>query len=763
MNIAMKLKNIIPLAVAALSFVFNSCYEDKMEWNDPYTHIPAEELPIDLQEKIGLYNAINSYATFKIGVGIDLNLYVNDEAYRNLVNQNFDEITPGNEMKQQSLMDARGVLNFDRSDPVLEQLKAAGLTVYGHTLVWHQQAQATYFNSLIMPVVIPGTPGSSLIDGSFEDGMGGWSPNFNAQDYTIVSTEAIDGTHSLQAVVGSGAAGKYDAQLTSPGFPIISGHHYQISFWIKGSVAGQIGIDFPNGKLGNQYPWVNGAEMANIGTTWTQVIYNTSTVGGNAMIATEDDNGMTVRLLLGAVADCTYLIDGVEIIDLDAAPTEVNLVTNGDFESGDLTGWATPNPGAGITVDAAAKYAGSYGLQAISSGTSANEWDLQFQTSEIVLDATKTYTVSFMVKSDIAGSARISYTGLANGYPWTDWDGSGTQAAFTTSSAWKLISYDLPTDFSTTPPKIALSFDFGKIPGVTYFIDDVKLVEKPVEAAKRSLLKAGPVTIEKTPEEKAEIINAALIDYITDVVTHYKGKVAAWEVVNEPMNENGTLRTGEEDLTATSVFHWAYYLGNDYAVTAFKAARAADPDAKLFINDYGLESASSSKLDGLIEYVNYIDKNGGQVDGIGTQLHMNINWSDTTAIGNMFTKLAATGKMIKVTELDIAISSESNAGNGPASPVAPTLEQQEKQVKLYEYVARMYTKLIPPAQQYGITVWGISDKAEEHTYWLPNDAPCLWDADYARKWAYKGFCDGLFGSDVSADWTYDDLVNAAKE
>jgi GH35 family endo-1,4-beta-xylanase len=293
----------------------------------------------------------------------------------------------------------------------------------------------------------------------------------------------------------------------------------------------------------------------------------------------------------------------------------------------------------------------------------------------------------------------------------------------------------------------------------------VKIVEKQAQAqaqAQASRLKSGPVTIEKTPEEKADIINAAFVDYITGVATHYKGKEAAWEVVNEPMNDNGTLRIGSEDLTATGIFYWAYYLGKDYGVTAFKTARAADPDAKLFINDYNLESASSAKLDGLIEYVNYIDNNGGQVDGIGTQLHMNINWSDTTAIANMFTKLAATGKLIKVTELDIAISSESNSGSGPESPVAPTLEQQEKQAKLYEYVARKYTELIPPAQQYGIAMWGISDNSDEHVYWLTNDAPCLWDADYARKWSYKGFCDGLSGSDVSAGWTYDDFVNAAK-
>jgi GH35 family endo-1,4-beta-xylanase len=264
-----------------------------------------------------------------------------------------------------------------------------------------------------------------------------------------------------------------------------------------------------------------------------------------------------------------------------------------------------------------------------------------------------------------------------------------------------------------------------------------------------TLLKSGPITIEKTPEEKKAILEPVFQQYITDVAAHYAGKVAAWDVVNEPMNDNGTLRTGEEDLKASSVFYWQYYLGKDFAVTAFKAAKAADSSAKLFINDYGLESATGSKLDGLIEYVNYIESQGAQVDGIGTQMHLNINWSDTTAINTMFQKLAATGKLIKVSELDIAIANASN----PESPVSPTAEQYAQQAELYRFVAGAFNKYIPEAQRYGITVWGVSDNANEHEYWLKNDAPCLWDADYARKHAYKGLADGLAGQDVSAGFT----------
>jgi GH35 family endo-1,4-beta-xylanase len=130
-------------------------------------------------------------------------------------------------------------------------------------------------------------------------------------------------------------------------------------------------------------------------------------------------------------------------------------------------------------------------------------------------------------------------------------------------------------------------------------------------------------------------------------------------------------------------------------------------------------------------------------------MHLNINWSDTAAIERMFQKLAATGKLIKISELDIAVSSESE----PSSPVSPTDEQFAKQADLYRFVAEAYTKYIPAAQRYGITVWSVSDNEKEHEYWLKNDVPCLWDGKYARKHAYKGFADGLAGKDVSADFS----------
>ncbi len=730
----------------------NSCYDEKMEWNDPYTHPAAKDLPLELQEKISRYEALNAYANFKLGVGIGFDLYMKDEAYRNIVNQNFTDVTAGNEMKQSSLMNGSGVLNFTNVDKVLDELKAAGLTVYGHTLVWHSQQQATYWNSLISPTIIPGTPGSSLIvNGDFEAGLDGWDPPYYKEAVTQSVDFAVDGTHSMRVAVGDWGGDKYNMQINSPKFQIINGHKYEISFFIKSDIEGKVGLDFPNANLTNQYPYTNGAALTTTTSAWTKVTYNPTTTP-DGMVAMAYNNAMYFRFLLGTVKDCTYYIDGVEVIDLDAAPEVpdyVNLVAHGTFEEytagdtnrgyPDWNSWGASSSGE-ISADGDG-YKGGKCLIIHSVGATAN-YGVQATTNLTgAFIVGHEYHVEAMMKSSVGnGSVRIQFQG-------------GAEATYLNANPIGTSWIKVEHNFTAANANDKLFFDLGEV-SADYYIDDVVVYDVTATAALKSkVLRAGPIVIDKTMEEKVAILEPAFIKYITDVASHFAGKVAAWEVVNEPMNENGTVHTGEENLKATDVFHWQYYFGKDYAVIAFKAARAADPNAKLFINDFGLESANGNKADGLIEYVKYIDANGGHVDGIGTQLHLNLNWSDTTAIGNMFTKLAATGKLIKVTELDIAIDPASSAGKGPGSPVAPTFEQLKKQAEMYEYVARMYTKLIPVAQQYGITVWGVSDEVSQHQYWLPNDVPCLWNANYQRKYAYKGFADGLAGKDVSADFS----------
>lgn len=932
-----------------------ACEQDKMDWGTDYDHPAAEDLPLELQEKIAMYDRLNSYTETTMGVAIDFNLYMTDESYAAIVNENFDQIVPGNELKMESIMNSKGELNFGTKMDVINALAAKGLTVYGHALVWHSQAQASYLNSLIKPLVIPGTAGESLIDGGFEDGMGGFAAAFNSQDYTIIESDtAIDGNKVLQATIGSGTTGEFDAQFNSPNFSVVKDHEYKISFWIRGDAPGKVRVDF-NGKeyLGSAYPTIDGSELVDVGTSWTYVELNPDNAGnGTTMVAADNADDMMFRLLLGKVSSVVYQIDQISVVDLTVASSSgpTNLLTNGDFEAEDLSAWSLNNVGDGITRSADAKRSGSYGLKAIASATSANEWDLQFTPeAKVTLDPAKTYIFSFWVKSlEPASGLRVSFTGGVNGatnaYPWLDWEGTGSgSASFSTTSDWKQIGLEVTAN---PDGEFQPSFDFGKTAGATIYIDDIMLYDKAEEgsggggssedpddlfggvgfengagnwtgkytasnytidssekhsgsnsfkaavgsttsfydyevnsptfdvvaehtykltfwmkssgagstqlvissasavqyqypnvttsdeqnageinvgtewievtaylnataseniylrwfvgrtadtnywvddvkledtttpaavkryvpgltrgaATRAAITRAGPTTVPKTPEEKKAILEPVFIQYIKDVATYFKGKVAAWDVLNEAIDPDkpSQLREGVENLNSTNTFPWMLYLGKDYAVTAFKTAREADPSAKLFINDFGLESPGAVKLRTMLDYVAYIDsKSDGAplVDGIGTQMHLNVNWVDKDAIREMFKLMAATGKLVKITELDVAIDSSTSAGSGPASPLAPTLAQYQTQADIYNYVVKTYMEEVPAAQRFGITVWGVRDRVEEHAYWLPNDMPFLFDTDNGRKLAYKAFCDGLAGRDVSADWTYGDMMD----
>ncbi|MDR0866809.1 MAG: endo-1,4-beta-xylanase [Candidatus Symbiothrix sp.] len=725
-----KKKILFYCSLLTLIFGLNSCYDDKMEWGDPYTHPAAADLPLQLQEAISRYEVLKNYSEFILGVGIDLNLYMTDNTYANIVNENFNEITIGYDMKHGAMVNSKGEINFTKVDDLVAKLQAAGLSVYGHTLAWHQNNNAGYLNGLIAPTILPGEAGASLLDVSklLDGSFTGWGGN-NLGGITIVPNAGLSSSDPAIRFEVITAGNEWDTQLISPEIPAVIDHHYRISFWTKSEDAGQWRMSFAG--LDNNYPWNGGGALFSTSGTWTQITYEQVAVANVIKIAFD----------VGKVPGVYYVdINTINVTDLDAAPVEVNYVENGGFESGDLTNWSALNAGAGISVSADAKYTGDYGLQAISSASSTNDWDLQFAADAITLIPGGSYTFSFMIKSDVAGKGRISFPGGMDGneYPWLNWDGTGTAREFTTSSDWKLISVDV-----TNTTTLTLQFDLGTVPDVTYFVDDVKVVEKPA-AQPSSALRAGPVIIEKTPEEKAQLIGDALESWISQMVSHYKNSVHAWDVVNEPMNDTGGIRSGLNVAEpASDEFYWVDYLGKDYAVTAFNLARQyGNATDKLFINDYGLESASGNKLNGLLEYVKYIEGKGAQIDGIGTQMHLDLRYSSKEAIDQMFQKLAQSDKLIKISELDIQLGTD-----------APTPEQFAQQAELYQYVVDAYTKYIPAAQRYGITVWCVSDNAKEHENWLPDDAPCLWDKDYARKYAYKGFADGLAGKDVSADFS----------
>ena len=221
---------------------------------------------------------------------------------------------------------------------------------------------------------------------------------------------------------------------------------------------------------------------------------------------------------------------------------------------------------------------------------------------------------------------------------------------------------------------------------------------------------------------------AVLKTRIKTMITHFKGRVKSWDVVNEAFNDDGTLRAFVSG-TNTKTSLWAQKLGKDYVARCFQYAREADPDVKLFYNDYGQEY-SSAKVNAILAMVADFKKRGIPIDGLGLQFHTNIQHPDAN-FQNAINQMASTGLLIHISELDIRM----NSSQTYSQPTQEMLDIQKAKMK----VIAGYYKAIPASQQFGITFWGISDANS----WLKNDWPLLFDKNYAKKPAYYGFWEGL--------------------
>ena len=720
------------VALLALS----SCADDKFsEFRTDMTQNKKDYLYLNNYEPLKKYvqdlkDAGKCNPDFKLGIALAAADFNEQGIVYCLAGSNFDEMTAGNAMKYASCVDNKGVMNFGNVSSFVANAKEAGLTIYGHTLAWHSQQNNKYLNGLIKDKELPPAeenPGLIITAGD---------PKANTWDYEIY----------------------YDLDE-----PLKAGKTYEISLNVRGTNPGT--IDFWPGKKDGSATQYGAGSF----TVAESAVDNKFTFTPNADID-------RMRFCFGKIGGTLYFDNFV----LKEKGSDHNIAVNSTFDEDDISHWTKVSwmtdvsykignvAGAGaveIPVSVAhlnfddGQNLGGWGMdntpkivngvcEVGNNAAKTDPWNAQvcYDKKGFTFENGTTYHLKMKIKGSVAGEFGAGFQN-PEGYK-----GCGDFPTINVTTDWKEV------DVATTcngDNALRLLLNIGKYAG-TLYIDDFEVYYTKSSNG-----------IPLTDEEKKDVLTTAMGTWIDGMMAATDGYVTSWDVVNEAISGKKGADGFNELQHATNApasdvansFYWQDYLGDiDYVRTAVRDARKSfakhngDPSKlKLFINDYNLEGYwdQHAKLNSLIHWIGlWEDPNAEEpvvIDGIGTQMHVTCYGDETkqaklkSDIEEMFKSLAKTGKLIKISELDMAYEDEA----GTSVTFDKMTEEQHKQMRsFYTFIIQKYFELIPQAQQYGITQWCATDSPKD-SGWRAGCPTGLWDSNYLRKHTYAGFAVGL--------------------
>ena len=220
---------------------------------------------------------------------------------------------------------------------------------------------------------------------------------------------------------------------------------------------------------------------------------------------------------------------------------------------------------------------------------------------------------------------------------------------------------------------------------------------------------------------------ARMRDHIQTVVRHYRGRIRGWDVVNEALNDDGTLRHTP----------WLTIIGEDYLAQAFRFAHEADPEAELYYNDYALENAPKRR--GALHLVERLQAQGAPVAGVGLQSHNRMDWPTPAQQDSTIVAFAALGVRVMITELDIDLLPRPGGPPGDLNPYRDGLPDSVQGALAQRY-ADLFAVYVRHADAISrVTFWGVADGDS----WLNNwpvrgrtNYPLLFDRQHRPKPAF---------------------------
>ena len=700
-------------------FVLGSC----ADWDD-------WKYDVEKPQTIAQYEYLNDYAPlkeyldrdahpgFKVSAALAVDEFNQQGPLFRLAAHNFDEIVAGNAMKMASCVNDQGVMDFSKVSSFVRAAEDAGLTVYGHTLAWHAQQPRKWLEKLIADKELDVDPDQKTFtelsrqtyqDGPFPFYQMGCAPDIINGSIHFVPTG--DWSQFFCMTGQSMKAGNYVAILH-----------------IKSTKDGMISLTAQNG-------W--GAEAQKI----TQKFTVKANEWVDAEVALNDIQGGNYDfILLPETFDGTLDLQSVTIGQYESPAMEVEQeVKHQTYQDGPF-----PYYQMGCAPDVI-----NGSIHFVPTG----DWSQFFCVTGAPLTPGN-YAVDVEIKSTKSGNIKMT---VQNGWGGDAESRDGTVAL---KEGWTTARFKMTLEQGG-------NYDFILKPETFDATLDLKSVTV------KKIVKTNSIPL--TPQEKSDTLTWAMNKWISGMMQATEGKVKAWDLINEAISGGGNvngfyaLQTEATSEHNPQDFYWQdYFTPEMYGPIVEKAARDAyaavegtnPEDLKLFINDYNLESDwdNNQKVKSLVYWIGVWEKKGKElgwntkIDGIGSQMHISYYENEQTleskkkAIQNMLKIMAETGKLVRISEIDMGYVDKDGKDVTTAQleklPIEERVAKEKAMAEHYKWIIEQYFKIVPVSQQYGICQWCLTDSPTD-SGWRPGQPVGLWNLNYQRKPAYGGFADGL--------------------